>query len=82
METYLTVRTNFKGGFYMLYAKFVDVSEIYGGNEAFDNGETTPITASADNGEGGYVEIYSNKLRRPYRLYPAEYEAFEVVKGE
>lgn len=65
----------------MLKALIVDASEIYCGNEAFENGEVVPITASVDNGEGGYVEIFSNKLNRPYRVYSGEYDAFEVVKG-
>lgn len=66
----------------MLYALMLDVDEIYCGNEAFEDGEEYPITASVDNGEGGYVEIYSNKLDRPYRVYSGEYEAFEIVKGK
>lgn len=65
----------------MLKAKIVDVTEIYFGEEAFENGEVTQITASVDNGEGGYVEIFSNKLNRPYRVYSGEYDAFEVIKG-
>lgn len=64
----------------MLKAKMVDVREIYCGEDAFENGEVLPITASVDNGEGGYVEIYSNKLGRPYRVYSGEYDAFEVQK--
>jgi hypothetical protein len=64
----------------MLKALIVDVNEIYCGDEAFENGELVPITASVDNGEGGYVEMFSNKLNRPYRVYSGEYDAFEVVK--
>lgn len=65
----------------MLKALIVDANKIYCGDEAFENGEVLPITASVDNGEGGYVEIFSNKLNRPYRVYSGEYDAFEVVKG-
>lgn len=64
----------------MIYAEIVDVNEIHNGKDAFENGDIAPITASADNGEGGYVEIYSNKLGRPYRVYSGEYDAFEVFK--
>jgi len=65
----------------VLKAKMIDVSEIYCGDEAFENGEIVPIIASVDNGEGGYVEVYSNKLNRPYRVYSGEYDAFEVIKN-
>lgn len=65
----------------MLKALIVDVDEIYCGDEAFKNGEIAQITASVDNGEGGYVEIFSNKLNRSYRVYSGEYKAFEVIKG-
>lgn len=64
----------------MLKALILDVNKIYFGDEAFDNGEVAQITASVDNGEGGYVEIYSAKLSRPYRVYSGEYDAFEVIK--
>ncbi|MGA4519608.1 hypothetical protein ACPA0F_20330 [Solibacillus silvestris] len=65
----------------MLKAKIVNVEEIYFGDEAFENGEEVQITASVDNGEGGYVELFSKKLNRPYRVYSGEYDAFEVIKG-
>jgi hypothetical protein len=52
----------------MIKALIVDNSEIYCGEEAFDNGE------------GGYVELFSNKLNRPYRVYSGEYDAFELTK--
>ena len=64
----------------MIKALIVDVSEIYCGEEVFDNGEETIVTASVDNGEGGYVELFSKKLDRPYRVYSGEYGAFEVFK--
>lgn len=64
----------------MIYVQIVDVDEMYAGKEAFDEGDVAPMTASVDNGEGGYVEIYSHKLDRPYRLYSGEYDAFEVLK--
>lgn len=64
----------------MLKALIVDNTEIYCGDEAFDNGELCNIVASVDNGEGGYVEIYSHKLKRPYRVYSGEYDAFDVIK--
>lgn len=65
----------------MLQAQIVDVDKIYFGEEAFENGEVVQITASVDNGEGGYVELFSKKLNRPYRVYSGEYDAFEVMKG-
>ena len=64
----------------MLKAKILDVSKIYAGEEAFENGEEVNVTASVDNGEGGYVELYSKKLERPYRVYSGEYDAFDVFK--
>jgi len=62
----------------MIKALITDVRNIYCGEEAFENGERVQVTASVDNGEGGYVELYSNKLKRPYRVYSGEYDAFEV----
>ena len=64
----------------MLKVKIVDNTKIYCGDEAFENGEVVQVTASVDNGEGGYVELYSNKLQRPYRVYSGEYDSFEVVQ--
>ena len=64
----------------MIKARIVDVTEIYCGDEAFENGEVVQVTASVDNGEGGYVELFSKKLNRPYRVYSGEYDAFEVFK--
>lgn len=63
----------------MLKAKIVDVNGMYFGGEAFENGEIVQIISTVDNGEGGYVELYSKKLDRPYRVYSGEYDSFEVV---
>jgi len=62
----------------MIKALITDARKIYCGEDAFENGEKVQVTASVDNGEGGYVELYSNKLKRPYRVYSGEYDAFEV----
>lgn len=64
----------------MLYAKIVDVDGIYFGKDAFKNGDVGQITASVDNGEGGYVEIFSKKLNQSWRVYSGEYDSFEVYK--
>lgn len=64
----------------MIKARIVDVNKIYCGREAFENGEEVQVTASVDNGEGGYVELFSNKLNRPYRVYSGEYDSFDVFK--
>jgi len=64
----------------MIKAKIVDVNEIYFGGKAFENGEIVHLVSSEDNGEGGYVELFSNKLNRPYRVYSGEYDAFELIK--
>lgn len=64
----------------MLKVKIIDVTEMYCGQEAFDNGEVAQITASVDNGEGGYVEIFSKKLNQSWRVYSGEYDAFEIYK--
>ena len=64
----------------MIRALIVDRDEIYCGDEAFENGETVQVTASVDNGEGGYIELFSNKLNRPYRVYSGEYKAFDLIK--
>ncbi|MCI3027716.1 hypothetical protein LMF32_01010 [Desemzia sp. C1] len=62
----------------MIKAKILDVSKIYGGKEYFENGEVAQVTASVDNGEGGYVEVFSKKISDSYRIYSGEYEALEV----
>lgn len=64
----------------MLKAKITDVDSIYCGYEAFDEGEIVDIVSSVNNGEGGYVELYSSKLNRPYRVYSGEYGSFDVIK--
>lgn len=65
----------------MIEAIIEDASKIYCGEEAFEDGEIVQLVASVDNGEGGYVELFSNKLNRPYRVYSGEYDAFELIKG-
>ena len=62
----------------MIKAKILDVRKIYCGNEYFDNGEIASVTASVDNGEGGYIEVFSKKINSSYRIYSGEYEALEV----
>lgn len=66
----------------MLKIRIVDVDEIYCGDEAFEDGEITTINELVDNGEGGYAEIWSEKLNRNYRVYSGEFDAFEILKIE
>lgn len=62
----------------MIKARILDVRKIYCGNNYFENGEISQVTASVDNGEGGYVEVFSKKINDSYRIYSGEYEALEV----
>ena len=66
----------------MIKARILDVNKIYAGNEYFENREVAQVTASVDNGEGGYIEVYSRKIKDSYRIYSGEYDGLEVFLDE